>query len=73
MHGLASAYSSLQVLKRFIMNVTGSSDTKWFGQAVYEVEGYIILHSGCPGEFQTAKRNEGAGIYSVLFLRVRAA
>ena len=42
------------------MNVTRSSETKWFGQAVYEVEGYIILHSECPipGESQTAKKKE---------------
>ena len=42
------------------MNVTGSSETKWFGQAVYEVEGYIILHSERPtlGESQTAEKKE---------------
>lgn len=46
------------------MSVTGISDTKWFGQAVYEVEEYTILHSRCLilGESQTAKWNEGAGI-----------
>ena len=46
------------------MNVTGISETKWFGQAVYEVEGYTILHSGhpIPEESQTAEQNDGVGI-----------
>ena len=54
----------VQELKRFRMNVTGISETKRFGQVVYEVKGYTILHSGCPipGESQTAERNEGVGI-----------
>ena len=29
----------VQELKRFRMNITGISETKWFGQAVYNVEG----------------------------------
>ena len=35
-------------LKKYGINVTGISETKWFGQAVYQVEGYTILHSGRP-------------------------
>ena len=38
----------VQELKRFNMNITGISETKWFGKAIYEVEGYTILHSGHP-------------------------
>ena len=34
-----------QELNRFRMNVTGIRETKWFGQAVYEVEGYTIPNS----------------------------
>ena len=30
------------------VHASGISETKWFGQAVYEVEEYTILHSGCP-------------------------
>ena len=40
-----NAMLMVQELKRFRMNVTGISETKWFGQAVYEVKGYTILHS----------------------------
>ena len=28
------------------MSVVGISETKWFGSAVYDVDGYLILHSG---------------------------
>lgn len=54
----------VQELKRFGMNITGISETKWFGQAVYNVEGYTILHSGwpIPGEAQAVERNEGVGL-----------
>ena len=30
------------------MSVTGISETKLFGSAVYDVDGYLILHSGRP-------------------------
>ena len=54
----------VQDLKRFMMNITGISETKWFGQAVYNVEGYTILHSGRPIPTETleVKRGEGVGI-----------
>ena len=35
-------------LKKYEVSMTGISETKWFGQVVYEVEGYTILHSGRP-------------------------
>ena len=45
------------------MNVAGTSETKWFGKAVYVVEGYTILHSGRPlPEESPMVRNEGVGI-----------
>ena len=50
-------------LKKYEVSVTGISETKWFGQAVYEVEGYTILHSGRPvPEESPLLRNEGVGI-----------
>lgn len=35
-------------LKKYNVKVAGISETKWFRQAVYEVEGYTILHSDHP-------------------------
>ena len=54
----------VQELKKYRMNITGISETKWFGQAMYNVEGYTILHSGrpVPGDAQRVERNEGVGI-----------
>ena len=44
-------------------NVTGISETKWFGQAVYQVEGYTILHSGRPvSDESPLPQNEGVSI-----------
>ena len=31
---------------KYGVSATGISETKWFGQAFYQVEGYTILHSG---------------------------
>ena len=43
--------------------MAGISETKWFGKAVYVVEGYTILHSGRPlPEESPMVRNEGVGI-----------
>ena len=36
----------VQELCRFTMSVVGISETKWFGSAVYDVDRYLILHSG---------------------------
>ena len=33
-------------MKRYGMNVTAIGEMKWFGQEVYELEGFTILHSG---------------------------
>ena len=50
-------------LKKYEVSVTGISETKWFGQAVYEVEGYTILHSGRPVPEESPRfRSEGVGI-----------
>ena len=51
-------------LCRFNMRITGISETKWFGQGVYEVDGFVMVHSGRPvptGD-DPALRNEGVGI-----------
>ena len=51
-------------LRRFGMSVVGIREAKWFGSAVYDVDGYLIPHSGraVPGEGEKAERNEGVGI-----------
>ena len=50
-------------LKQFKVNIAGISETKWFGAAVYEVEGFRIFHSGRPiPESTPMVRNEGVGI-----------
>ena len=40
------------------------SETKWFGNAIYDVDGYLILHSGhpVPGVGERVERNEGVGL-----------
>ena len=30
------------------MSITGISESKWFGQGVYEVDGFVMVHSGMP-------------------------
>ena len=53
----------VQELKKYGVNVTGISETKWFGQAVYQVEGYTIIHSGRPVPDESPfRRNEGVAI-----------
>ena len=50
-------------LKKYKVNAVGISETKWFGQAIYQVEGYTILHSGRPvPDASPFLRNEGVGI-----------
>ena len=34
--------------KKYGLNIVSISETKWFWQDVYDVEGHVILHSGCP-------------------------
>jgi len=46
------------------MNITGISESKWFGQGVYEIDGFVMIHSGRPlptGE-DPVLWNEGVGI-----------
>jgi len=35
-------------LKWFKMSMVGISETRWFGQAVYMVDSYTVVHSGRP-------------------------
>ncbi len=37
---------------------------KWFGNALYDVDGYLILHSGrlVPAAGERVERNEGVGL-----------
>ena len=53
----------VQELQKYQLSVTGISETKWFGQSVYEVDGYTILHSGrqVPDE-GPLQRGESVGI-----------
>lgn len=58
------AYLFVWELKRYSTFVAAISETKWFGDNMYEVEHHVILHSGrrLPGEGETVKRGEGLGI-----------
>ena len=38
----------VQEFRNFGMNIVSISETKWFGQSVYDVDGFLILHSGHP-------------------------
>ena len=40
------------------------SKTKWFGQDVYEVDGFVLVHFGrpIPADGEPVQRNEGVGI-----------
>ena len=51
-------------LRHFNMSIAEVSETKWFGQGVYKVDGFVMVHSGRPlltGD-DPALRNEGVGI-----------
>ena len=54
----------IREFRKYRINIAGISETKWFGQDIYEVEGYTILHSGrpIPGDTDAVERNEGVGI-----------
>ena len=51
-------------LKKYGVSIAGISETKWFGKDLYDVEGYIILHSGrpLPDNDSPMVQNEGVGI-----------
>ena len=53
-----------QEFRNFGMNIVGISETKSFGQGVYHVDSFLILHSGhpVPGNDERVERNEGVGI-----------
>jgi len=54
----------VQELKRFRMGVVCISETKWFGNDVYEVGGSLVLHSGrsVPQSGDPIQRGEGVAI-----------
>ena len=54
----------VQELKKCRINLTGISETKWFGQNDYNIDNYTILHSGRPvlASGEMIERNEGVGI-----------
>ena len=51
-------------LKRFGMNVVGISEAKWFGQAMYLVDGCAVVHSGrlVPVSDGPALHGKGVGV-----------
>ena len=46
------------------ISITGISNIKWFGQGEYDVDEFVIVHSGRPvsGECDLVNKNEGVGI-----------
>ena len=54
----------VQDLKKYQISITGIGETKWFGQEVYSIGGYTVLHSGrpLPEQNERAERNEGVAI-----------
>ena len=48
----------------FEMSITGISKTKWLGREVYEMDPFVMIHSGrpVPGRNDLAIRNEGVSI-----------
>ena len=51
-------------LKRYGMSIAAIQETKWYGNDVWQANGYTFLHSGrpLPCAEETAVRNEGVGI-----------
>jgi len=46
------------------MTIAGISESKWFGQSMYNVDGLVMIHSGRPlrnGD-DPVLRNEGVGV-----------
>ena len=46
------------------MSIVCISETKWFGDDIYEVDGYTVIHSGrsVPQSGDTIQRGEGVAI-----------
>ena len=49
-------------LCHFDMSITGIIESKWFGQGVYDVDDFVMIHSGKPLRSGDVLRNEGVGI-----------
>ena len=49
----------VEELRRFQIGITGISETKWFDQEVYEVDRFILVHSGrpIPADGEPVQRN----------------
>ena len=47
-------------LRCFDISIAGISETKWFGEGVYEVDGFVLAHSGrpVPADGELVQRNE---------------
>ena len=54
----------VEELCHFEISITGISETKWFGQDVYEVDGFVLVHSGrpIPADGESVQRNAGVGM-----------
>ena len=54
----------VEELRRFEISITGISKMKWFGQDVYEVDGFVLVHTGrpIPADGEPVQRNGGVGI-----------
>jgi len=51
-------------LCHFDISITGISESKWFSQGVYDVDGFVMIHSErpLPSGDDPVLRNEGVGI-----------
>ena len=51
-------------LRRYRISIAGVSETKWFGNDIYSVDGFTVLHSGRtePGHGQPVERGEGVAV-----------
>ena len=60
-------------LSRFDMSITEIRESKWFYQGVYNVGGFVLIHSGrpLPSGDNTVLRNKGVGIECSKFHRCR--
>ena len=55
---------SVKELRRLKVAVAGIQETKWFGQDVWNADGYTLFHSQrtLPGDGEPLLRNEGVGL-----------
>ena len=54
----------IREFQRYRISIAGVSETKWFGNDIYSVDGFTVLHSGRaePGRGQPVERGEGVAI-----------